>query len=64
METLRTIESVTHGKGTLVFTDGSNIDGEVGAGYVLPKWSTQVAMKVRGPQTVNRAEMTSQLAAL
>ncbi len=48
----------------LVFTDGSDMSGGVGAGYVIPEEHVEVAMKVLGPQTVNRAELTAQLAVL
>ena len=40
------------------------MDSEVGAGYAIPECQVAVAMKVKGPQTVNRAEMTAQLAVL
>ena len=62
--TLEASESITYGGGTLVFTDGSDIQGHVGAGYVIPQTGAALAMKVRGPQTANRAEMTAHLAAL
>ena len=51
-------------RGHWVFTDGSNIDVQVGAGYVIPERNTALPTKVKGPQRVNRAEMTAQLAAL
>ena len=63
-EPLRAEDSITHGKGVLIFTDGSDMSGDVGAGYVIPQDHVEVAMKVLGPQTVNRAEMTAQLAVL
>ena len=64
--------------GRIIFTDGSKIQDEVGAGYVIPvrPWHPEHfestddllfpgrMMKVAGPQTVNRAEMTAILAAL
>ena len=40
------------------------IQEEVGAGYVVPDADVVVHMKVRGPQTVNRAELTAIYAAL
>ena len=66
------------GRGRLIFTDGSKMQDEVGAGYVIPTkpWHHEHftreddlvfpgrTMKVAGPQTVNRAEMTAILAAL
>jgi ribonuclease HI len=64
MEPLRAEDSITHGRGVLIFTDGSDMSGDVGAGYVIPQEHVEVAMKVLGPQTVNRAEMTAQLAVL
>jgi ribonuclease HI/exonuclease III len=64
--------------GRIIFTDGSKMQDEVGAGYVIPVRPWHVdhfestddllfpgrKMKVAGPQTVNRAEMTAILAAL
>ena len=66
------------GMGTLVFTDGSKTGEGVGAGYVIPTDPTHrqhfaetgeryfpgVTMKVAGPQSVNRAELTAILAVL
>ena len=66
------------GMGTLVFTDGSKMGDEVGAGYVIPTDPTHCqhftdsgeqlfpgcTMKVAGPQSVNRAELTAILAVL
>ena len=66
VEPLREADSITHGRGILVFTYGSNIDGDVGAGYVRGSRKGDESSHdcSVGPQTVNRAEMTAQLAAL
>ena len=61
---LKEEHALTHGKGTLIYTDGSEITEKVGAAYVIPETSVSVRMKVAGPQTVNRAEMTAELAVL
>ena len=61
---LRGDESVVHAGGKIIYTDGSEIQEQVGAGYVVPATGETVQMKVSGPQTVNRAEMTAILAAL
>ena len=50
-----------------MFTDGSKIDDEVGAGYLIACTEGEgerVTMKVAGPQTMNRSEMTAQHAVL
>ena len=66
------------GMGTLIFTDGSKTGEDVGAGYVIPTDPTHCqhftgsgeqlfpgcTMKVAGPQSVNRAELTAILAVL
>lgn len=57
-------ELQTEGWDTVAFTDGSMIQEEVGAGYVVPEEDITVLMKVMGPQTVNRAELTAIYAVL
>ena len=59
-------ESVTHGWEQVVYTDGSKTEHGVGAGFVVPGDPEVAAahMKVRGPQTGNRAELTAQYAAM
>jgi ribonuclease HI len=52
------------GDGLQLYTDGSKIQGEVGAGLFDETNEVRRTMKVRGPQTVNRAELVGILAAL
>ena len=61
------------GAGALAYTDGSVKGEAVGAGYVIPlslqdgpqtEGMSEVQMKVQGPQTINRAELTAILAVL
>ena len=50
--------------GLQLYTDGSKIRGEVGAGVYDALSGKGLTMKVQGPQTVNRAELVAILAAL
>lgn len=52
------------GDGLQLYTDGSKIKGEVGAGLYDATNGVRRTMKVRGAQTVNRAELVGVLAAL
>ena len=62
------LSAAAPGRGTLIYTDGSVKGDEVGAGYVVPPldgtFERGLQMKVLGPQTINRAELTAIYAVL
>ena len=51
-------------EGTQLYSDGSKIGGKVGAGLYCATSGREWTMKVAGPQTVNRAELTAILHAV